>query len=475
MAKDKYTRNSILQLDELSHIKEALTLGAEARMDRGSTDNMDIWRPIRETPLEAFFDKSDNSMMEMRMNPNLPDLWHNAYGIRIGHFAETNPTIGGRALKETVSVPNTLSILKIADEIIEGAEPWSEWKSYSKLINMDAPKVNVPITKYTDQVGGGATDSLNIYKEAGGKPPVIGGKMEPVELDCSNTQNSFRGTVQVERNDVKDNNFLAVEQPLKNAGNLFYYLAGKRIIDQLVTDTATNTDTRANLDLGTSVHSEFEALSNVIRSQFPGTQRNRADTMFINPADAYQTIATSTGASGSYPFLSRFILGPTDSTDVVNNSGLAGALGLRNVWETPQVTAGTVVITKRDVAQVVGLREDLTLENYDLTVGGLYETDLVIRFDVKEAHESGAYKITSFQVNTMGELICKRCNARATGATFDEADAKIDHGAQSKLKCGGKFEDLVFSGTKKVVETTPKATVTAKVTTKKAMNLKEKE
>mgnify|MGYP003956894915 FL=1 len=67
----------------------------------------------------------------------------------------------------------------------------------------------------------------------------------------------------------------------------------------------------------------------------------------------------------------------------------------------------------------------------------------------------------------MGELICKRCNARATGATFDEADAKIDHGAQSKLKCGGKFEDLVFSGTKKVVETTPKATVTAKVTTKK--------
>lgn len=396
MAKDKYTRSSILALDELSHIREALTLGAEARLKTGSDTDMNIMRPIRETPLEAFFDRSDNSMMEMRMNPNLPELWHAAYGIRIGHFAETNPTIGGKALKETVSVPNTLSILKIADEIIEGAEPWSEWKNYSKLINMDAPKVNVPITKYTDQAGGGATDKIDIYKEAGGKPPVIGGKMEPVELDCSNTQNSFRGTVQVERNDVKDNNFLAVEQPLKNAGNLFYYLAGKRIIDQMVADTTTNTAARTALDLGTSVHSEFEALSNVIRSQFPGTQRNRADTMFINPADAYQTIATSTGASGTYPFLSRFILGPTDSTDVVNNSGLAAALGLRNVWETPQIAAGTVMVTKRDVAQVVGLREDLTLENYDLTVGGLYETDLVIRFDVKEAHESGAYKITSF-------------------------------------------------------------------------------
>lgn len=396
MTSDKYTRSSILNLDELSHIREALTLGAVARMDNGSAQSMDILKPIRETPLEAFFDNSENSMMEMRMNPNLPELWHNAYGLRIGHFAETNDKIGGRRLKETVSVPNTLSILKIADEIIEGAEPWSEWKKYSRLVNMDAPKVNVPKTQYTDQVGGGSANGIDIFKEAGGKPPVIGGKMEPIELDCSNTQNSFRGTIQVERNDVKDNNFLAVEQPLKNAGNLFYYLAGKRILDQMVADTTVNTDTRANLDLGTSVHSEFESLSNVIRSIFPGTQRNRADTMFINPADAFQTVATSTGASGTYPFLSRFILGPTDSTDVVNNSGLAASLGLRNVWETPQITAGTVMITKRDVAQVVGLREDLTLENYDLTVGGLYETDLVIRFDVKEAHENGAYKITTF-------------------------------------------------------------------------------
>ena len=177
---------------------------------------------------------------------------------------------------------------------------------------------------------------------------------------------------------------------------MFYYLAGKRIIDDMVTDTATNTNTRANLDLSTSVHSEFEALSNVIRSQFPGTQRNRADTMFINPADAMQAISTSTGASGTYPFLSRFILGPTDDRDVVNNSGLAGALGLKNVWETPQIASGTVMITKRDVAQVVGVREDLTLENFDLTVGGLYNTDLVMRFDVKEADENGAYKVTSF-------------------------------------------------------------------------------
>ena len=383
-----------MNMDEMSHIREALTIGAEARAAHG--EKFDIWKPIRETPLSVFFDKAPGSMDNMKLNPNLGQIWHNHYGIRIGNLAETNPNIAGVPLKETVNVPNTLSILKIADEIIEGAEPWSDWKQYSRLIQMDAPKVNVPRTKYTDTVGGSSTDSISVFKEAAGKPPTIGGKVEPIELDCSGTNNSYRGTIEVQRNDVKDNNFLAVEQPLKNAGNMVYYLVGKDIIDTLIADTTTNTDTRADLDLATSVHSEFEALSNVIRSKFPGSQRNRADTMFINPADAYQAVATSTGASGTYPFLSRFILGPTDQTDVVNNSGLAAALGLKNVWETPQIAAGTVMVTKRDVAQVVGLREDLTLENFDLTVGGLYETDLVIRYDKKEAHEDGAYKITSF-------------------------------------------------------------------------------
>jgi len=377
-----------MQLEELSHVREALEVNADLRSQNGEA--FDIWRPIRETPLSVFFDKAEHSFENMKMNPNLPKIWHSRYGVRIGNMRKDN-------LQETVNVPNSLSVLKIADEIIEGAEPWSDWKQYSRLIQMDTPKVNVPRTKYTDTVGGSSTDSIAIFKEGGsGKAPSIGGKVEPIELDCSGTNNSYRGTIQVERNDVKDNNFLAVEQPLKNAGNMLYYLIGKDIIDTLIADTTTNTDTRANLDLATSVHSEFEALSNVIRSKFPGSQRNRADTMFINPADAYQAVATSTGASGSYPFLSRFILGPTDQTDVVNNSGLAASLGLKNVWETPQISAGTVVVTKRDVAQVVGLREDLTLENFDLTTGGLYETDLVVRYDKKEAHEDGAYKITSF-------------------------------------------------------------------------------
>jgi hypothetical protein len=222
---EKVSRSLLLESEEFTGIREALNDAADAYQQAGKPWN--FWKPIRETPLAVFFDKSEGSMMEMRTNPNLDRIWHERYGIRIGQYAGK----GGHSVRETVSVPNTLSILKISDSIIEGAEPWSDWKQYSRIEDMDAPKVNVPKTRYTNQVGGQTADKIDIFKESGGKPPTIGGKMEPIELDCSNTKNSFRGTIRVERNDVKDNNFLAVEQPLKNAGNLFYYLAGKRIID----------------------------------------------------------------------------------------------------------------------------------------------------------------------------------------------------------------------------------------------------
>jgi hypothetical protein len=398
-SRPKHNRQTILALGEMAHVQEALIASAEAQQRQGKS--FDIFRPIRETPLSVFFDRTHpNGFEEGRLNPNLPAIWKHRYGIRIGDEARGNMRIGGKELKETVSIPNSLSALKIADEILEGAEPWSDWKQYARLIDMDAPKVNVPLTKYTGTVGGDPANQkgLEIYKEAGGTPPAIGGSVTTVELDTSGTNNSYRGTIAVNRNDVKDNNFLSVEQSLKNAGNEFYFMVGKKIIDVLVDSAAVPTATKAALDNPTPVHSELEALVEVIRSRFPGTQRNRADTMFINPSDAALTVKTaSTG--GFYPFFSRFELGPTDDTDVVNNSGLAQSLGLRAVWETPQIDAGTVLITKRDIAEVVGLREDLTIENFDLSVGGIYESDLVIRIDAQEAHsEVGAFKITSYNV-----------------------------------------------------------------------------
>ena len=385
----KFTRDSLLLDSDYTNVKEALIERQDRYMKAGYS--ADLWYPIRATPFSLFFDRSnDNALKETIPNQNLPDVWFHKFGVRIGEYA-------GHSTRETAVVPNSLSVLKIADSVIEGAEPYSDWKNYSRSLDMDAPKMNVPKTRYTNNVPG-STGTIEEFAEGGaasGATP-FGGKIESIELDCSGTNNSYRGTISVTRNDVKDNNFLAVEQAYKNAGNQFYYYAGKRIIDKLVADTTVNTDTRDNLDLATPDHKFLEALIKVIRGVFKGDQRNTADTMFIHPTDASEVIRLAHADGGPWPFLDKRILRQDSDSDVVNNSGLAAALGLKNVWETPQITTGTVMITKRDVAQVVGIREDLTIENLDQVAGGKYNSELVLRFDVKEADENGAYKITSF-------------------------------------------------------------------------------
>jgi len=166
---DKISRQILLNSEEFTGIREAFSDAADAYQENGKSWN--FWKPIRETPLSVFFDKSPQSMYNMKLNPNLPRIWHETYGVRIGDYASR----GGHPVQETVSVPNTLSILKIADEIIEGAEPWSDWKQYARLVNMDAPKVNVPKTRYTDQLGGeiGVANTIDVFAEGGGKPQTL--------------------------------------------------------------------------------------------------------------------------------------------------------------------------------------------------------------------------------------------------------------------------------------------------------------
>jgi len=122
------SRSILMESPEFGGIREALNRAADGYQSQGKSWN--FWKPIRETPLGLFFDKSAGSMENMKVNPNLPRIWHETYGISIGDYAKK---FGGN-IQETVSVPNTLSILKIADEIIEGAEPYSDWKQYSRLI-----------------------------------------------------------------------------------------------------------------------------------------------------------------------------------------------------------------------------------------------------------------------------------------------------------------------------------------------------
>ena len=368
-------------MDETATLKEALLQANNLRMQNGMQFNPTL--PIRMIPFQAYFDKTDNHPMENdAINPELPRILHERFGVHIGDYSLN---------RETVQIPSNLVNLKIADMVIEGAEPYSQWKEYIRVVDMPTPLFNVPVDKYSDWLG---FDDFDRFKAVDGEPVDMGGKSRAVPLNTENDNGYYRAKLGIKRNDIRDNKFLAVEQNLKNAGAVWYYGLGKKIIDTYVTN-AVNTGTRASLELTTSVHSQLESLVNVIRNQFPGTLLNRADTAFFHPSNAFETVVTSTGASGIYPFLDNRMLAPQDQ-DVINNSGLSKALGLKRAWETPQATDNTVVIVKRDISHIFGLYQDLEIEDFDMTVSGITNSALSMRFDIQKAHDEGLFTITAF-------------------------------------------------------------------------------
>lgn len=377
------SRAKIFKSEEFAPLRENLMYANEMR-----GGDWNPLMPVRALPFQLFFKhKEKKALQESIINPDLPQIMFSEFGVRMGEYAKSP----GKGLAEAVSIPATLVALKIADMVIEGAEPYSQWKEYIRVVDMPTPLFNVPIDKYTDWVG---HDDFETYRATDGEPIDMGGETTPVQLNTEDNNGYYRAKVGIRRNDIRDNKFLAVEQNLKNAGAAWYFGLGKKIIDFYVAN-ATNTNTRALLDLSPSIHSQLEALVNVIRNQFPGTQLNRADTAFFHPSNAFETVVQSTGSSGIYPFLDNRMLAPNDE-DVINNSGLAKALGLKRAFETPQATDNTVVIIKRDIGAVLGLHQDLEIENFDMKVSGLTDSALSMRLDLKVAHQAGMFTITTY-------------------------------------------------------------------------------
>ena len=134
-SKNKWSRQAILETSEMAHIREALTLGAEAASVQGKP--FDIMRPIRETPLSVFFDRADPKSFENeRLNPYLPSIWFSRYGIRIDDQASTNPN--WRALISACSA--SCDVCRSSTRAI-GKPKRSSAETNSKMVGSRSPAV----------------------------------------------------------------------------------------------------------------------------------------------------------------------------------------------------------------------------------------------------------------------------------------------------------------------------------------------
>ncbi len=317
--------------------------------------------------------------------------------LSLGHFVkdfernQTRSEIPGLKavfpqIRETLSITTALAQLKVADLVIEGAEPYGFWKSVWRVEQMDQPKLNIPLSSSADLFGNledikGTDQSL---------PKVEGGKVTSLAFDTSGDAGYYRLAAQVKRNWLRDNNFRAIELHLKQVGEAWYYNVGKYLWNQHST-AQTTTGTKASL-YGSSA-TRLQALINVIESQIPNS-RFTPDSMIIHPTDAYNTKVEQWGTGGPIPLISSLYF----DKDHANGTepGFAQLLNINAVWRTPWASQGTVLVYQKDKNFIIGLRQDLEFEDFGDTLMGLQGAVTSMRFDKQMAFVNSGYKVTSY-------------------------------------------------------------------------------
>ena len=89
------SRAKIFKSEEFSPLRENLLHANEMR---GGQWNPML--PIRATPFQAFFAyKEKNGFQESKLNPELPRIMHEEFGVRLGDYAK------GSGFSEAVSIP----------------------------------------------------------------------------------------------------------------------------------------------------------------------------------------------------------------------------------------------------------------------------------------------------------------------------------------------------------------------------------
>jgi len=343
------------ELDEIKHLRETLY-----------NSNVDPADFIRKIPLAAIVKDFESNKVRSEI-PGLRSVFPQ--------------------LKETVAITTALAQLKIADTVLEGAEPYGYWKDVWRVEMMDTPKLSVPKSTSSDLV-----PSLEDIKGTDGTPAKIeGGQFTSIDFDCSDDKGYYRVAAQIKRNWLKDNNFRAIETHLKQLGEAWYYRLGGFLFTAHAAGVTVSTDTKANLD-GVS-NTFLEALINMVEAKIPAN-RFTPDTIIMHPNDAYATKVEQWGTAGPIPLVSNQYF-DRNATNV-NNSGFAAVTGVKNVWITPWATENTVLCFQKEKGFIIGLRQDLEFEDFDDNLMGLQGAVTSMRIDKQIGYETSNYKATSF-------------------------------------------------------------------------------
>jgi len=265
---------------------------------------------------------------------------------------------------ETVGVEPTLIAQKLMDNVIIGQDFVPLWNKISRVVTMDVNKVEQPIISYGDfKVKKGGT---------GGHIRTSGGFFSNVELDTSDEQGMYRVEVALRKTWIRDNKWSAVEESFRAAGQTMYDEVLLSIITKYLADV-DSTMTAALSAWGNSHYKAFVKMVSLISAK-----KMYPDLILIHPDELYDLGIQDYFIHQNYSALAGKV-------QITPTSGLFGYLFPNDIpiYFHPNVTAASMICADSQRAAVLGVRQDLTIENFDNVIEGEEGAVVSMQWDVK--------------------------------------------------------------------------------------------
>jgi len=269
-------------------------------------------------------------------------------------------------MKETMNVASGLIQQKVLADVLHGAEHNKAWKDWARVIQMDDPKDSIPtITE---------DDFIIVEGAQGAKARYTGGKFGSVALDCSEDRGLHKVVLGVKKTWISDQKWNSIQEATTVCGGAMYKHVASDLAAKLAA-AAGGTEAFATDLYNTGV----KGIANVRKVGF------NVDAMLINPDQEAVFMAMD-------KFLSIESLGRVGR--LAEEGVIGNFYGTIPVYSTA-VCGATPIVYSRSKGVVIGLRQDLALEDYDDPIAGLEGAVATMRFDLATGFAAAIRKLAT--------------------------------------------------------------------------------
>jgi hypothetical protein len=269
-------------------------------------------------------------------------------------------------MREMVNVGAGLIQQKVLADVLHGAEHNKAWKDWVRVAEMDDPKDSIPTIS--------EDDFLILEGTAGAKGRYTGGKFGSVALDCSEDRGLHKVILGIKKTWIRDNKWNSIQEATTVAGGAMYKHVASDVCTKLAAAAAATETFDTDL-----YKTGCKGIASVRKLGF------NPDGILTNPDQEAIWMAMD-------KFIDITMLGRVGR--LAEEGVIGNFYGTIPVYSTSVMGANPIVYSRMK-GIVLGLRQDLQLEDYDDPIQSLEGAVLTMRFDLATAFANAIRKLAT--------------------------------------------------------------------------------